>query len=327
MTPVAEVYEADRATFAADIAGKDAPVVLRGAVADWPLVKAAQTSVATFAETLEREASDVAGEAWFAEPTVAGRFGFTADFASYNHDRRQATVAQLLALLLRQQGAARPYAMFAGALPVATHLPGFRTTHPMPLLEGEEMLVSLWLGNRTKTATHFDFPHNLACVVAGRRRFTLFPTEQARNLYIGPLDVTLAGQPSSMVDVAAPDLSRFPRYADAATAALTAELEPGDALYVPSLWWHAVESRDDVAAMVNYWWRDEGLGSSPFTALLHAAGAMATIPANERARWRALFNYFAFDPDSGKHLPERYRPRSLTDAIRARIIRSLGGKP
>ncbi|WP_204333426.1 cupin-like domain-containing protein, partial [Proteus mirabilis] len=84
--------------------------------------------------------------------------------------------------------------------------------------------------NRTSISTHFDASDNIACVAAGRRRFTLFPPDQTANLYIGPLDHNVAGQPLSMVDMATPDFARFPRFREALAAARTAELEPGDAI-------------------------------------------------------------------------------------------------
>src|SRR5207253_10395135 len=160
-------------------------------------------------------------------------------------------------LLLRQRGAEKPYSMYAGGNPIRRHLPGLLPTIPLPLLDtSKATLISLWPGYRTRTAAHWYMPQNLACVVAGRRRFTLFPTEQLPNLYVGPLDFTLAGQPISLVDLSAPDLNKYPRFAEALEAAQTAELGPGDALYIPSLWWHAVASLDELGAMINFWWRD-----------------------------------------------------------------------
>ena len=227
-----------------------------------------------------------------------------------------------------------PWSIYAGALPVAKHLPGFRAANPMPLLDTDRaMLVSLWLGNRTQTAAHWDLPQNLACVVAGRRRFTLFPTDQVANLYVGPIDVTLAGQPSSLVDVAAPDLDRFPRYADALAHAAVAELDSGDALYLPSLWWHAVEGRDEVGAMVNFWWRDApAAAASPINALLMAVLTLADLPARERGAWKAFFDHYAFgaNGDPVAHLPDGARgllgartPEAVA-AAKAAIRRSLG---
>jgi hypothetical protein len=324
MDKIAELRGIDRTRFEQDVVSLGRPVIMRGLVTEWPWVAAG----AKCPERIRAAANHELGEVWFAPPGLNGRFGFDDEFEQFNHDRKRATIAQLLDLLERQRGDAAPYGMFAGALPVARHLPGFRAEHPIPLLdESREMLVSLWLGNQTQTAAHFDFPDNLACVIAGRRRFTLFPPEQVDNLYIGPLDVTLAGQPSSLVDVEAPDLIRFPRFAEAADAALVAELGPGDVLYIPSLWWHAVRSLDEIGAMVNYWWRTEGLGAGPYAALLHAAATMHVLPARERTRWKALFDHFAFSADPDAHLPEHVRGSGMTDDVRQRIIRSLGGRP
>ena len=66
------------------------------------------------------------------------------------------------------------------------------------------------------------------------RRFTLFAPELVDRLYIGPLDLTPAGQPISLVDLAAPDLARFPRFAEALPQAQVVTLEPGDALFIPA---------------------------------------------------------------------------------------------
>jgi hypothetical protein len=68
----------------------------------------------------------------------------------------------------------------------------------------------IWIGNAITTATHFDMNYNIACAVAGRRRFTLFPPDQLKNLYLGPLEFTPAGPPVSMVDIARPTWNAFP---------------------------------------------------------------------------------------------------------------------
>src|SRR3546814_19620038 len=84
--------------------------------------------------------------------------------------------------------------------------------------------------NRIRVAPHYDLMENVACCVAGRRRFTLFPPDQLANLYPGPFELTPAGTPVSMVDPFAPDLDRYPRFAEAGTHARGATLEPGEAL-------------------------------------------------------------------------------------------------
>ena len=266
---------------------------------------------AALAELLRSAATAEPFEAWFGAPQIGGRFGYNEDFSGFNHERRLATVDQLVDLLLRQKGHEQPYSMYAGGIPIRKHLPGLLPALGMPLLDtGNATLISLWLGNRTRTAAHWDLPQNLACVVAGRRRFTLFPTEQLPNLYVGPLDFTLAGQPISLVDLDEPDLEKFPRFANSLDAVQTAELSPGDALYLPSLWWHAVASLDELSAMINFWWRDaEPPLLTPLNALYHAVITMKNLPPEELERWRVLFDHYVFDAngDPVAHLPEKAR--------------------
>jgi hypothetical protein len=311
MKPIAEYSWIDRERFEREIVPKGEPAVLRGLVAEWPLIAAAKQGDEALAQFLRDAAVDEPFEAWFGPPEIEGRFGYNEDFSGFNHDRRLATVAQLLDLLLRQRRADRPYSMYVGGLPVRRHLPGLMPTIPVPLLDMKRAtLISLWLGNKTRTAAHWDLPQNLACVVAGRRRFTLFPTEQIANLYVGPLDFTLAGQPISLVDIEQPDLEKHPRFAEALDAAQTTELEPGDALYMPSLWWHAVASLDELGAMINFWWRDaEPPLLTPLNALYHAVITMNNVPADELARWRTLFDHYIFGANGHpvEHLPEKAR--------------------
>lgn len=309
-TPVPEFHDVDRARFEGEVIPAARPAILRGLVSSWPAVVAARQSSASFADYLRGQASNAPGEAWFGAPEIGGRFNFNEALDGYNHDRKLASIAQLLDLLLRQSGDGAPWSIFAGALPLRRHLPRWADAQPMPLLDaGRPMLTSLWLGNATRTAAHWDLPQNLACVVAGQRRFTLFPTDQVANLYVGPVDFTLAGQPSSMVDIDAPDLARFPRFADALAVAQVAELEPGDALYMPSLWWHAVQSSGDVCAMINYWWRDAPADAvSPMRALMLAITTLQGMPPAEVARWRTLFDHYVWSGDDPvPHLPEKRR--------------------
>ena len=336
MTVSVDIYpHADRTKFEHVIVPRGQPAVMPGVVSDWPVVRAARTSDAALSDELRRLATDAPGEAWFSDPALEGRFGFDPAFTGFNHERKLATVAQLLDLLMRQSGKRAQFGIYAGALPTASHLPTFHTTHAMPLIDrSPERLVSLWLGNRTHTAAHFDFPHNLACVVAGRRRFTLFPIEQIDNLYIGPIDFTLAGQPSSLVNVDEPDFARFPRFREALRHARSVVLEPGDVLYIPSLWWHAVDSLDEISAMVNYWWHDEAMGASPFSALLHSVMMLRALPEAERALWQILFDHYAFSGTSDPvgHLPADARgvldpaDKDAAAAMRKRLVRSLGGR-
>lgn len=312
LLPQVPIYESvDRARFEAEIVAAGRPAVLRQLVADWPIVVAGRTSPEALRDYLDPRSTEEGGEAWFGPPQIRGHFGFNEGLDGFNHHRRLATIPQILDLLLRQQGSVQPYGIYAGALPLRRHAPGVLRDNVMPLLDPDRyMLTSLWLGNQTQTAAHWDLPQNLACVVAGRRRFTLFPTEAVGSLYIGPLDFTLAGQPSSLADVDDPNFERFPKLRDAFAVAKEALLEPGDVLYLPSLWWHAVRSESEVGAMINYWWRDgPARMMTPQQSLMHALLTMHELPARERDAWRAMFDHYLFrdDGDPAEHLPRSAR--------------------
>lgn len=318
-----------RAQFEAEIVPAGRPAVFRGLLGDWPAVRAGGSPQA-FAAFLRPRASAQSGEMWVAEPGQAGRFTFTGSLEDTTFERKLVTIDQLLDLLLRLEHDAEPWSLYAGALLLSRHVPGFERDHPMPLLDpGRDRLASLWLGNRSKTAAHWDLPQNLACVVAGRRRFTLFPIEQVANLYVGPLDRTLAGQSSSLADIEEPDFDRYPKLREAFAAAEVAELEPGDVLYMPSLWWHAVRSAGPLGAMVNYWWRDGSEAATPLLALMHAVMLTRELPAGERERWRVLFDhYLGANGDPAAHIPAGARGilgDGPTAEVRARLVRSLGG--
>jgi hypothetical protein len=229
------------------------PVVLKGLAGDWPLVVAARESVDRCAAFLSHHASDLPVEILRAEPKEEGRFHYAADGRSLNFIRGHASLSLFLAALREQSVAERPFALVTQGLLAERHVPGFSASHPMPLVP-DEAEPRLWIGNAAKVATHNDPVDNVAVVVAGRRRFTLFPPEAEGNLYMGPAHPTPAGTPVSMVHVTAPDLDRHPRFAEAMKVAQVAELSPGDAIFIPRNWFHHVEALERFNMLVNYWW-------------------------------------------------------------------------
>ena len=99
------------------------------------MVKSAGSGDEALADYLRGASSDEPFEAWFGEPGIGGRFGYNADFDGFNHDRRLATVGQLLDLLLQQRGHEAPYSMYAGGIPVRKHLPRLLPDIDVPLLD------------------------------------------------------------------------------------------------------------------------------------------------------------------------------------------------
>ena len=308
---VAERADVDRARFISAVQPAAHPVVMRGLVADWPAVAWAHQSLDTLHDRLLQAATEAPVEAFFGPASMAGRFFYRDDFSGFNFERHRMPLRRFLELLRRQSQAAETAHLYAGAVRMPECLPDLLAVHRPPLLDAaQEQLNAIWIGNRTRIGAHWDWPENLIHVIAGRRRYILFPPDQLANLYCGPIDFTPAGQPLSLVDFHAPDFDRFPRFAEALRHAQVAELAPGDALYVPSLWWHHAESLDDYGVMMNSWWREQPPRClSPRTTLLHALMSLRELPAAERAAWRAFFDHYVFGDTEAAvaHLPATAR--------------------
>ncbi|MBO9519873.1 MAG: cupin-like domain-containing protein [Porphyrobacter sp.] len=297
----------DYARFHEEIRPAGQPVVMRDLAADWPGVVSARQGNRDILEYLLRfgPARPVSGI--MAPSEHEGRFFYNADMSGLNFTAHHGSLARFLGELLKLSEEDRPSAIAVQSETLPNLLPGFVEANPMPLLP--QVVPRIWIGNRVRVAPHYDLMENIGVCLAGRRRFTVFPPDQLPNLYPGPFELTPAGTPVSMVDPLAPDLDRYPRYAEAWSHAQQATLEPGDALYLPYAWWHGVEALEPVSILVNYWWNEapEGTGGG-YDALLHAMLAYRHLPADERRVWRMMFDHYIFsDSDPAAHLPDHAR--------------------
>jgi hypothetical protein len=112
-------------------------------------------------------------------------------------------------------------------------------------------------------------------------------------MYVGPLEHTPAGQPISLVDIDNPDLIKFPKFEEAMEYGLSAELGPGDGIFIPSLWWHQVESFGNLNILVNYWWRDvPSFMGNPMDALMHSILSIRDLPEHQKENWALCFQKY-----------------------------------
>jgi len=308
LPPAAALEEIEGSLDAAGLAAIRAqgqPVVVRGMVPDWPLVVEARKGDRAFVDYLTREVAAQPVRAIMAPPSAGGRFFYNADLTGLNFQSGQGRLEVLLRDLLSAKDVSEPPAMAVQSEDLANLLPHIAQENALTLLP--QVRPRIWIGNRIQVAPHYDVKENIACCVAGRRRFTLFPPEQIANLYPGPFELTPAGTPVSMVDPLAPDLGAYPRFTEAWATARQTTLAPGDAIYIPYLWWHGVESLDDLNVLVNYWWTEgaaEGVGGA-YDALLHAMLSFRHLPREQRDAWRTMLDFYVFERsgDPAAHLP------------------------
>jgi hypothetical protein len=307
------------------------PWVVRGLAAHWPMVGAARTSIDAADAYLRRFYKDATVGAMLGKPDIRGRFFYNEDLTGFNYYSVRGRLDAVLDEMKGYRDNPQPAAIYVGSTTIDTALPGFRAHNDIDL-GPRDPLASIWIGNQTRIAAHYDLPDNLAVVAAGRRRFTLFPPDQLANLYIGPLDFNPAGQAISLVDFAAPDYERFPRFREALRHAQVAELEPGDAIFIPSMWWHHVEALAAFNVLVNYWWRQSpGWMDSPTNALMLALLTMRELPQAQRQAWQEIFRHYVFEADEASvgHMPPhaRYGLAPLDDdkarALRGAILKRI----
>lgn len=304
-----EIEGVTREQFEREILPAQQPVILRGLVAHWPAVRAASASAADASAYLRRYDSLRPTETIIGPPAIGGRFFYSEDLRGMNFQRRPLPVSQALAWLAQAANDPAPPSIYVQAAACADYLPGFEGENAVDLLP-PGVGARIWIGNRLTVQTHFDLSQNIAACVAGRRVFTLFPPQATPDLYVGPFENTPGGPPVSMVRLESPEPDRFPRFAEALKTARTAELGPGDAIFIPYFWWHHVQSLEDFNILVNYWWNRAApeLGS-PFDAMLHGMLALRDLPGPEREAWRIVFDQYVFrtQGDPVAHLPPEAR--------------------
>lgn len=303
---IAERTDVTADSFREEILPAGQPVVLRQLVSHWPAVVAAKQGPLEAATYLSRFDRENPVETIFGDPRIKGQFFYNDEISGLNFARRNVPLKLSLDAILSRIENPDDGTIYIQSVPTPDVLPGFAEAHEMPLAP-TGVAPRIWIGNQLTVQTHFDLSQNIACVLAGRRQFTLFPPEQLENLYVGPFELTLAGPPVSMVRLEDPDYANFPKFKSALEHAQTTVLEPGDAIYIPYFWWHHVQSLTPFNILLNYWWNEtpEDLGS-PFDALLHAIIAIRDLSTHERAPWEAMFNQYVFEKNGSAvdHLPD-----------------------
>jgi hypothetical protein len=325
---IIEGLSADRLALS-DLIDQNEPLVLKSVATDWPLVRKGLKGPAAVIDYLTRFDAGRPVVAYVGPPEIKGRFFYNEDLTGLNFEAKRVPFADFLSRIAADLDDLDAPSFYIGSTDVGLYLPGLGEENGLSSelapFDCHPPSVGIWIGNRTVASTHFDFSNNIACNIVGRRRFTLFPPDQIDNLYPGPLEPTPGGQVVSMVDLRNPDLNRFPRFREALEAAHVAELEPGDLLIYPAMWWHNVEAIDRFNVMINYWWNSvPRFVDTPMITLKHALLSLRARPEHERNAWRELFDYYVFgDPlTATAHLPDHVLGPLALDETMSRRLRA-----
>lgn len=295
--PIPKYSNLSKEQFFSEIVPLQQPAILKGVVKHWPAVQQGTASVFGITDYLHAFSQQKAMRVAIGDASINGRFFYTDDMQGLNfsifHEFYEKIYTRFKAAITHPSAPA----IAVQGVTLNDFFPGFSSANPVDFFD-DTIKPKLWLGNKVTVSAHYDGSDNLACVVSGRRRFILFPPNQISNLYPGPLDFTPAGAPVSMVSLHAPDFVRYPRYQTALAHAQMAELEPGDAIFIPMLWWHHVDSLGEINALVNYWWNGS-IGNphskpTPVEALGMAILAMSQLTPLQRAAWHALYAHYLF---------------------------------
>lgn len=301
-----------------EVYASDQPLVLKGLVEHWPLVGAALESADSAVKMLKAHYSGQLAPVYFGSPGVR-RWAYNEDVSQLNFEIKKANIAEVLDELLACIGEDQPPVRYIASNIIDIYFPSLIAQNDLPFdadffaehpLEFADPLKGIWIGNKTNSPCHFDAQSNIACCVAGKRKFTLFPPDQVSNLYPGPLELNPGGPAITMVDFDNPDFERFPRFADAVRFGQVAHLEPGDAIFIPCMWWHQVEALSPFNVLINYWWNTyPKIRGQAMNVLYHALLSIRDRPEQEKQAWKYLFDYYVFDSDdnAGAHLPEHAR--------------------
>ncbi|OBI76397.1 cupin-like domain-containing protein [Mycobacterium sp. E740] len=218
------------------------PVVISGAMEDWP--------------ALEQWTNEYLKEKIGGRPLSPSK---VTDAGTHIPDAKKGTMAAASEMTFAEyidllaSGVISDGELYAVQLPIETALPELWPDVRFPAFVDEDKFaaVNLWFGpGNNFTSLHYDYADNFLTQVRGKKQVMLCPPREITRVY--PYPFGYVGNNLSQVNVASPDLTQFPDWADADRAVV--ELGPGDMLYIPLVWWHAVWGIGENMS-INYWWQ------------------------------------------------------------------------
>lgn len=245
VSSVPRIHRPSRTEFHEQYVLPQRPVILTGVLDDWPC--SGRWSPEYFASTFGDHRVKVEIQesqepiTYFAKrkylDTALATFVSMLDIESPIHYLSQWPILRDVSLLAREVGSLESFQVLPSYVPRA-------------LQHRLRLQPNFWFGPAGAFSTlHFDNADNLFAQVYGRKRFVLFAPDQRSYLYYPWTETQLIH--FSPVDIANPDLKRFPLFAQA--QAMDCTLSPGDLLFLPAKWWHYVYACT-TSISLSHWW-------------------------------------------------------------------------
>jgi hypothetical protein len=236
--PIERISPPDLETFRIRYFDARKPVVIVGAATGWPAL--AEWNKARLSSLVERHSIPV---------DVYEDGDFFAIGGPLGHRKRIHTSFRKYLEASAAKGPRRYYApdlslrRFFPELERDVRVPSFIPADARPRL-------FLFAGDSAITAGHFHpFTHALTCQVVGRKRIVVYPPEDGEGLY--PFPWFSPAFFWSRVNFLEPDYIKFPKLRS--TRPLVADLEPGDALFIPAHFWHWTQGFDFSVSVLVSW--------------------------------------------------------------------------
>ena len=278
---------------------KNTPIILTDLFKSWPSIEIAKKSPEKLLRYFISQAENKLVETIIVDENHNGLIGYANDrFDEYTFKKYNAPLAAVLKKLIMNLNSNNNDVLAVQSALIQDCLGSFLENNPSPDFL-KDIAPRIWLGNATTVPGHFDSEHNIALNLCGKRTFYLLPTDAITNLYVAPLDMSIAGPAISLVDFENPDLTKFPKFANVKDQVLKASLNEGEALFIPPLWWHNVKAKEKVNTLINYWWKDDinhqNINANVSDSLLHTILTIRHLPEHQRKSWQQVFHYSVFN--------------------------------
>ncbi len=224
----------DKATFYRDFVSKNKPVIIEGLVNDWPAMK--KWNMNFFAENFSK-----------VEPvTIAVKNG-KCDVTIENGVQISYTAIEKTINKIVEGNVQNGFAI---ATTDDVFPPDFKNDYPPPAYcaDGWYLRTRIFMGAAgTTTWLHQDLFENLYTMVKGEKHIILFSPSDS----VYPQSRFSKLPNHAQPDVGNIDYEKFPRMKNAQPYVV--DLKVGETLFLPSLWWHYLQNKEESIA-VSFWW-------------------------------------------------------------------------